>query len=109
MKTHLRVSVDDALAEVQVRAGRAVVAQLLLRLDDPQQPVDDVVVQPTATAAAAASAPSRQLGRHLAGGAQVPSAPRPAVPYTDAGALYRGRAQQPQHRGQSHRRGRHDH
>lgn len=90
-----------------MRAGRAVVAQLLLRLDDPEQPVDDIVVQSATAAAAAAASRGRQLGRRLAVGPQVPGVPRPAVPYTDAGALRRGRAQQPQHRDHSHR-GRHD-
>lgn len=105
--TDLRVSVDDTLAKVQVRAGRAVVAQLLLRLYDPQQPVDDVVVQRAAAATTAATR-GRQLGRRLAVGPQVPGVPRPAMAYTDAGTLHRGRAQQPQHHGQAHRRGRHD-
>lgn len=78
--TDLSVSVDYTFAEVEVRAGRAIVAQLLLRLDDAQQPVDDVVVQ----RAAAARATGRQPGRHLDVGPQIPRVPRPAVPYARA-------------------------
>lgn len=77
--TDLSVSVDDTLAEVEVRAGRAIVAQLLLRLDGPQQPVDDVVVQDVGDVG------GRLLDRRrLDVRPQVSRVPRPAVPYARA-------------------------
>jgi len=84
-----------------VRAGLAVVAQLLLRLDNAQQPVHDVVVQP-----GGGGVGGRQLGRRRDVGPQVPGAPRPAVPDADAGALGDGAAQQ--HVQQQPRGARHD-
>jgi len=91
-----------------VRAGGAVVAQLLLRLDDPQQPVDDVVVQP----AAGGRGRLLRLGRRrLCVWPQVPGVPRPAVPYGRAlsGATGGRALQQHQRRGHQHgcARGRH--
>lgn len=99
---NLSVSVDDSFAQVQVRAGLAVVAQLLLRLDSAQQPVHDVVVQP-----GGGGVGGRQFGRHRAVGPQVPRAPRPAMPDADAGALGDRAAQQhvqQQPRGARHNR-----
>lgn len=84
-----------------MRAGSAVVAQLLLRLDDPQQPVDDVVVQ----LAGGGRGRLLWLGRRLCVRPQVPGVPRPAVPYgRTLSVTTSGRALQ-QHQRRGHQRG----
>lgn len=89
-----------------MRAGRAVVSQLLLRLDDAQQAVDDVVVESGDGGAGGGGgrgrAVRRRLGRRLRAGPQVPSVSRPAVPYADARALCHRQAQDQQQRSGGH-------
>jgi len=84
-----------------VRAGSAVVAQLLLRLDDPQQPVDDVVVQ----LADGGRGRLLWLGRRLYVRPQVPGVPRPAVPYGRTLSIATGGRALQQHQRRGHHRG----
>lgn len=99
--THLSVPVNDTLSEVEVCAGSAVVAQLLLGLDDPQQPVDDIVVQ----LAGGSRCRLLWLSRRLCVRPQVPGVPRPAVPYGRTLSVTTGGRVLQQHQSRGHHRG----